>query len=756
METINNKIKGAAELSMKSMARRKIIKNGGKNLSESLRKVDLRQESDILIKDIITQDNSNDMQELNHFLIQDNQQNIQENSNQYQCKISGNESSNSIELQNESDQEYWEIDPKDEDFDEVQEGTSQLQSKHEAYLKLHSQNLSTHIQNYLNKIEKGQEIQINERISDLGLMAFERKQFIKSLHKLKKAFQIQFRQVQFMSKIKCKEVVEQMFETISQLFAGEVKEVVDQYSQMKKQSEQMQKDLKRMTQICKTQEEQIIFRDRHYEVIPCKFLDLFEDPSIFAPHNHQNPNNLSKFKLTEQDIADHNSILKEPLEFYSGYMQISMNSKDEIIESELTKLYYKEIKSYKEKLEFKDNEIQSLRQVLDVYISDQEKMNKELTILKDELRLKIKDAENEQARFQVKYRKIYNDYNKSMDKVRGEYREYRQFTEIELQVQDQCIQKLQNSLRSSADELQLVKIVLSIPRLRNSLNQFDLRNSTHSDIISQLHEIIRASKTGSRVTNILPNISPDIHELSSFGGMNSQMTHSKAFENYEAYIHQSSQVLKDQTIDNEDLTNKNQSMVMLGMSPFENSNTNIGRNNSSLDNTLNNSLKKINMFNTTNQVSSHKRSPSHNLINFTGADSVKLPKLIYQQQQHSLRKIGGDKYEIANKIDDHQTKMLLNKIQMSPNQMMLSTNYHSTIRNSSSIKKSDIGSPILIKNDYDKNMIQNQFQQKNIGSSRDFHITLNSSVNDGNGMNFTLGNFGFKESMTISSKDQQE
>ena len=59
----------------------------------------------------------------------------------------------------------------------------------EEYLMSHSQQLSLHVQEYLRKIERGQDVPVNERISNLGIMAFERKQFVQSLKKVRIAFE---------------------------------------------------------------------------------------------------------------------------------------------------------------------------------------------------------------------------------------------------------------------------------------------------------------------------------------------------------------------------------------------------------------------------------------------------------------------------------------------------------------------------------------------------------------------------------------
>lgn len=66
-------------------------------------------------------------------------------------------------------------------------------------------------------------------------------------------------------------------------------------------------------------------RDSLYTVIPIQFLDLVEDLSI------------AKTTLKPETIAEAHAVLKEPLSFYSGYIQLSMSCKDEILESQALK-----------------------------------------------------------------------------------------------------------------------------------------------------------------------------------------------------------------------------------------------------------------------------------------------------------------------------------------------------------------------------------------------------------------------------------
>lgn len=82
----------------------------------------------------------------------------------------------------EEDEEMKEIDnlhefwlENEKQKEEVVRGKNvHVDERLEEYLRAHSQQLSLHVQSYLSKVEKGIEVPANERISNLGIMAFER------------------------------------------------------------------------------------------------------------------------------------------------------------------------------------------------------------------------------------------------------------------------------------------------------------------------------------------------------------------------------------------------------------------------------------------------------------------------------------------------------------------------------------------------------------------------------------------------------
>ena len=204
----------------------------------------------------------------------------------------------------------------------------------------------------------------NEKISSLGILAYERKSFINALIRLKNAFKVKIKNTEFVSQLNAKEAVQQMFGTISHLFNDEIKQMITQYDSMIKSWTSIQKDNSHISKISKWQEEQILIRDRLYEVIPLKFIELINDFEVIQQKVNRER---ADPDLTIEEIASHNSLLKEPLGFYSGYIQLSMNTKDEIMESLLTEKYLKSMKHMKSQLEMKDEEIKAMKLMIEIY-----------------------------------------------------------------------------------------------------------------------------------------------------------------------------------------------------------------------------------------------------------------------------------------------------------------------------------------------------------------------------------------------------
>lgn len=67
------------------------------------------------------------------------------------------------------------------------DGKIEIDSKLDQYLSIHSMNLTASVRNYIERSKKGK-LSEEESISSLGLVAFERKKFLKTLKAVETKF----------------------------------------------------------------------------------------------------------------------------------------------------------------------------------------------------------------------------------------------------------------------------------------------------------------------------------------------------------------------------------------------------------------------------------------------------------------------------------------------------------------------------------------------------------------------------------------
>lgn len=80
-------------------------------------------------------------------------------------------------------------------------------------------------------------------------------------------------------------------------------------------------NLEKLLSIVSRQENLIAEKDKLLEVIPCKFMDMMEDMSIFEEEIVGNKQDwMSTFKLTPEEVSATNCLLREPLYFYNSYI----------------------------------------------------------------------------------------------------------------------------------------------------------------------------------------------------------------------------------------------------------------------------------------------------------------------------------------------------------------------------------------------------------------------------------------------------
>ena len=84
------------------------------------------------------------------------------------------------------------------------DGQVEVDKKLEQYLSIHSMNLSKSVCDYIERSKTGK-LGEGEQIKQLGLIAFERKKFLKSLSAVEVKFQRRLKEVNILAKAKARQ-----------------------------------------------------------------------------------------------------------------------------------------------------------------------------------------------------------------------------------------------------------------------------------------------------------------------------------------------------------------------------------------------------------------------------------------------------------------------------------------------------------------------------------------------------------------------
>lgn len=261
--------------------------------------------------------------------------------------------------------EFWEQQEKQRD-DLKKERNPNINQRLEDYLRSHSQQLSLHVQQYLNKIASGVDVPVNEKISNLGIMAFERSQFIKTLRKVQRAFEYQMQIVHYESKSKAKELALGAFEKMEGALQAEIQSLIAKYKELRGTVTGLMAYNEKLARIVKAQEEQLAQRDTFTFYRPYDQMRLMHDPSVFDKEAYLRPDHL----VDEDAVEEANKQLSGVFSLFGGYMQISLNARDEVIENKFVKGLFKQIFKLKQELAQKDQELETLKQVVECTINE--------------------------------------------------------------------------------------------------------------------------------------------------------------------------------------------------------------------------------------------------------------------------------------------------------------------------------------------------------------------------------------------------
>ena len=84
-------------------------------------------------------------------------------------------------------------------------------------------------------VAEGKGGDLESRITNLSLLSFERKEFSKTIKKIKNAFNIEIRDTKQLATIKAKRMMNTVTEDFKKIFREEYHYIVEQYNQMRYQ-----------------------------------------------------------------------------------------------------------------------------------------------------------------------------------------------------------------------------------------------------------------------------------------------------------------------------------------------------------------------------------------------------------------------------------------------------------------------------------------------------------------------------------------
>jgi hypothetical protein len=133
------------------------------------------------------------------------------------------------------------------------------------------------VEKHLKQVDDGRVPGASEKITSLSMLTFERKEFMKSMEKVRLAFRIELRNTKQLAVIKSRKMFLQMFDDLKRLFKDEYFLVVEQYNKIRYQMWKLENKI----QVTEEQNEYLEFlnaeKDAFYDINPMRFIPLVEE-----------------------------------------------------------------------------------------------------------------------------------------------------------------------------------------------------------------------------------------------------------------------------------------------------------------------------------------------------------------------------------------------------------------------------------------------------------------------------------------------
>lgn len=102
------------------------------------------------------------------------------------------------------------------------------------YLRENSEHISGGIERHIKNISQGKDVGMSEnRLSNLNMLSYERKEFMKTLVKIRDAFKVEMRGTKIIAASRAKTMVTKIFEDLKKLFKGEYTLLADEFNKVR-------------------------------------------------------------------------------------------------------------------------------------------------------------------------------------------------------------------------------------------------------------------------------------------------------------------------------------------------------------------------------------------------------------------------------------------------------------------------------------------------------------------------------------------
>ena len=348
-------------------------------------------------------------------------------------------------------------------------------------------NLSISIREYLEKSKMGS-LSESETVSSLGLVAFERKKFLKSLRAIEIKFQKRLKEFTGLGKMKAKQGMELILKQCKLLFKQEWVHIVDQYNQMRN-------SLYTAEQRLFLSEAQKFFLERETTELKQFMEENFRQKVVELPVEDFGAyeSNLDGSCIDELGISEANSILENPFSFYGSYLMTAMHKKKDILADAVVKKLLRVINHLQEERKLMELDREAVNNVatlnFDLAQNDADRIKEQAEKIEEleeiinlNKRLVRKEKQEIVRVMTEKYKKLEEEYNK-----------YRSFAEQEIEVAHRVIERQQEIHKKLFAELKATKTILEVPKLRDMLPKTNQRGMDFNEFTKKLGEIYKTT-----------------------------------------------------------------------------------------------------------------------------------------------------------------------------------------------------------------------------------------------------------------------